>query len=123
MQWPYLKKRSGKMRSLLMALNFNKNKEEPTVDIINMTDKDIFLDTKTTQVSNQRFGKLYWRLHYLIEVDGETGESKTIDFATYPAKDNDWMVVRHKKRNDKQTSKKKRQIKLPEVKESEEEII
>lgn len=52
-----------------------------------------------------RMGYSYVQVNVLIEIDNDNGKTRTVDFASYPVKQDNWQFQRFKKRL--QTDKKK----------------
>lgn len=75
-------------------------------------------------MSQKRFGKYYVHLHRLLEIDDDTGEVRTVDFSSYPAGSNDWMLIRHGKVQLGKAKVKKPLVRhLPISKETSQEVI
>ena len=52
-----------------------------------------------------KMGKVYFRHSYLIEIDHDTGITRTVDWCMFPAKENDFLLKRYKARGTKKPKK------------------
>lgn len=63
--------------------------------------------------------KAYVHLHFLVETDLASGETRCVKFVSYPGTETDWLVKNYKRSMPKKVQKKL----MPKSTESEEEVI
>ena len=59
---------------------------------------DLGKDNEVGVHTSNRMGYSYVQINVLVEIDNDNGKTRTVDFASYSVKSDNWQYLRFKKR-------------------------